>query len=1599
MEKTKIYSNFSRVLQISTLFFAMLMSSVQVNAQSGCEIPCIRNVNYSISEQTVLNCESVLAPASILGALQFAYLSDCVGGAEVNVQVKRSGQWAPAAGGNATVGSKDVGKTLEYRVVVRNAQGQILNSCWGYVAVEDKQAPTIECPDDVSLLCNALVDASANRPDQTLTGDLGLDGTTLTIDGNAKDCTNMLTAADESYADYVFETSCQTPYSSGAITQEMLNNAIKDFDKGNNTDVVSRIDGFLVGGDVTKVIVRCWRATDHYGNISAPCYQVIVIKRFGRFDIKKDNPAKMFSCNGAVNKGDCKFLALPAGGENAIVVNPIIIVRGSGVETELKPGALTACNIDVVEIAGDRIEVCANSYKIIRRFKIIDWCNPLNNGIFEQEIKILDVNKPIVRTTFTNFDRKAKTFCYTDAWGQTKSRTYYDVVAKQGSLADFTGENLQCGYSTTPSIITAPDKLVPGDGRDSIVIVNALGDANACNKFNVRFDFITCDPHCSNKLVTLFSNNSKVNVVRNPSKDFTSADGTKNFGYTATGTLSLDDAQIDDSYNVDENETTPTECNFTPYCTDLTFTAKDECGYALAKQTFRIRLVDNVAPQAICISNHTASVSTDGTVRIDAATFNNGSKDNCGLSMFMVRRMDGKILDESKLNTSDCNRLKVDAACAAHEYSVERPANKFPFRDYVDFGCEDVDNGKIMVEMLVMDQNCNINSCMVEVTVQNKQTPVCVAPNDVTVSCLIAESVVTNLGSYGSASSYGNCGYEVFVKDTVVAKLDCGIGSITRNWGVRKCDPDGSGPLKGSVVAGVACSQKITFSKKSDFLVDFPADTTITCAGAGRSIADLKKQMLDPASWTNKLDGAIKNDGCGILVVNIEDEILMATTGTECMKTLRKICVYDWCVYSPNADDFNRTDATGKDVTSEYPGRTNVRRDWDLAGNALWKDGYICWIQAIKVVDRDAPDLAPHKDVDACFAKGLCSGSIVDTLVATDKCGTISLSNSLLYSWTVFAPAGGKAGAELVEIARGTTDIVSHATKTSGSLIGLEKGTYTVRWTSSDLCGNKQLIADEFTVSLSDCEAPSILVHTKVAELSYVLNPTTTVSGTGMAVVHLRDLFNRVQDNCDGIVTDYRDNNKLVTDMGVQNARLDVPGVKPAYTSADSIMIGCDDLVNGGLLSVRVWAIDRAGNRNYVVTTVTVQDNSGACTKAPITGLAGAVGTENGKAVKGTTITAKAANAPEVSANTINDGSFTATIIRDQNYVIGATKVDVSDKFLGVTTFDIAKISKHLLDIEKIATPYSLIAADVDMSNEIDGADMLKIRNFILRKSDNLNTNGTIWRFVDKSYSFKNAASPLTEDFSTVVSLTKTGDRAVANFVAVKLGDVNTTYTGEAVATVRNAKTLNFTTEDINVVAGSEYVVNIAAENFNAAAFQGTFSFTNATVKAVKGSLLTDANMAIFSNAITTSWNGNAKADDIMAITFVANKSGKLSEMLAINSSLTPAVANEANGTEMNVNLKFSNGKVAGGEFALNNAAPNPVKFETVIGFNLPKDSKATLTVYTTEGKVLSVKNVDAKAGANQITLTKGDLNATGVMYYRLETADFSATKKMVVIE
>jgi hypothetical protein len=104
-------------------------------------------------------------------------------------------------------------------------------------------------------------------------------------------------------------------------------------------------------------------------------------------------------------------------------------------------------------------------------------------------------------------------------------------------------------------------------------------------------------------------------------------------------------------------------------------------------------------------------------------------------------------------------------------------------------------------------------------------------------------------------------------------------------------------------------------------------------------------------------------------------------------------------------------------------------------------------------------------------------------------------------------------------------------------------------------------------------------------------------------------------------------------------------------------------------------------------------------------------------------------------------------------------------------------------------------------------------------------------------------------------------------------------------------------------------------------------------------------------------------------------------------------------GEAMNVALNFNSGAIAEAAFELKQNMPNPFKGETMIGFNLAEASKATLTINDVTGRVLKVVRGEYAKGANQISINSKDLPASGVLYYTLTAGEYTATKKMIIIE
>ena len=96
-------------------------------------------------------------------------------------------------------------------------------------------------------------------------------------------------------------------------------------------------------------------------------------------------------------------------------------------------------------------------------------------------------------------------------------------------------------------------------------------------------------------------------------------------------------------------------------------------------------------------------------------------------------------------------------------------------------------------------------------------------------------------------------------------------------------------------------------------------------------------------------------------------------------------------------------------------------------------------------------------------------------------------------------------------------------------------------------------------------------------------------------------------------------------------------------------------------------------------------------------------------------------------------------------------------------------------------------------------------------------------------------------------------------------------------------------------------------------------------------------------------------------------------------------------------NIAFAN--KAPETFALYQNVPNPFKEQTVIGFDVPSDGSTTLSIFDVTGKLVLKNIYEFEQGYQEVIIRKSDLDQTGVLYYQIENGDFTATRKMILID
>ncbi|MEI6408251.1 MAG: hypothetical protein WCR52_02615 [Bacteroidota bacterium] len=154
----------------------------------------------------------------------------------------------------------------------------------------------------------------------------------------------------------------------------------------------------------------------------------------------------------------------------------------------------------------------------------------------------------------------------------------------------------------------------------------------------------------------------------------------------------------------------------------------------------------------------------------------------------------------------------------------------------------------------------------------------------------------------------------------------------------------------------------------------------------------------------------------------------------------------------------------------------------------------------------------------------------------------------------------------------------------------------------------------------------------------------------------------------------------------------------------------------------------------------------------------------------------------------------------------------------GVSTYDLLLITKHVLGIQPLNSPYKIIAADANKSGAVTTFDIVELRKLILGIYTELPANKS-WRFIDKSFIFPNPQNPFETSFPEKLDRIPAPSTNI-NFVAVKVGDVNNT----AIAHSRPASVPTLSLQIPSVNAGSPQIVTIpviytGAENVEAIQF------------------------------------------------------------------------------------------------------------------------------------------------------------------------------------
>ena len=723
--------------------------------------------------------------------------------------------------------------------------------------------------------------------------------------------------------------------------------------------------------------------------------------------------------------------------------------------------------------------------------------------------------------------------------------------------------------------------------------------------------------------------------------------------------------------------------------------------------------------------------------------------------------------------------------------------------------------------------------------------------------------------------------------------------------------------VKGS--SEVICTKEFDFGDSNNLVIDWPdAEIIVSCTDDDFG------------------DVVVSNDDCHLIATSVVEESFDFPSHTGfCKKIIRKFTVIDWCTFDANDAD----DSTG-----------------------IYK-----FIQIVKVDDDTRPIISCEDEVFELNNDCETSGIQIKAS-ASDEAGCET--DDLLWEAAVDSDDNGSFDLQL-EVQIGINNQVS--ADVPGSF---GPGTYDIRWTATDDCGNFDAKFCSFTVVDNSVPVPQCITTIS----------TAVMNTSGTAVIWASDFDPE------------RKSGKLCGGE-IYYSFSDQTPFEPSFT------ITCDDLDSTTqLFDLQVYVWDEFGNYDFCHVQLRVDDNVGACQAHGNAAIGGYFATESGEMIEDVEVTLNDGQGIDQNYMTELDGHYAFdNNPMYSNYDIQAAKLD--DHINGVSTLDLILIQRHILNMKQLDSPYKVIAADANSDESVTAIDLVVLRRLVLGLIDEL-PGGKAWKFIDAHQTFDNILDPWPLDEAISIKDVQQ-DMMDQDFIGVKIGDVN----GNAIANSahlaksRSNSPMVLTTPNRQVNAGDRLEVSFNADGWSDVyGLQLSLNTDKIRVMDVTSQSIpmTAENIHISDDNVVLSWNEltPSQGAEVLTLEVEVLEDGWLSDFIDLSQSFESEAYKGDEITIHPIQLTFRDaGSLDGMIFDLYQNEPNPFSDETIIKFRIPQDGQVDLTIFDVTGQQVYRLSDSFSAGLKHIRVDKDLLKSSGVWYYQLSYAGHVATRKMIAIE